>query len=96
MARTVDQIREQIARLPEQEKALLQKEVDGVIGRIRAAVAHYGITAEQIFGVAGEVKPVGRKAAGGRKNALKAAKPKKSASKRQPAPAAEGTNVCDQ
>ena len=50
MAKTVDQIREQIARLQAQEKALLQKEAQGVIARIKEAVEHYGITPEQIFG----------------------------------------------
>lgn len=50
MAKTVDQIREQIARLQEQERVLLNKEVAGVIDRIKAAVAHYGLTPAQIFG----------------------------------------------
>lgn len=50
MAKSVDQIRAQIAKLQEQEKALLQKEAKGVIARIKEAVAHYGITPDQIFG----------------------------------------------
>jgi DNA-binding protein H-NS len=50
VARTVDQIRERIAKLQAQERALLQKEALEVIKKIKVAVEHYGITAEQIFG----------------------------------------------
>ena len=52
MAKSVEQIRAQIAKLREREKALLQKEAVGVIARIREAIEHYGITPDQIFGEA--------------------------------------------
>lgn len=61
MARTVDQIRERIAKLQAQEKALLQKEALEVIKKIKVAVEHYGITAEQIFGPTAAVKKAARK-----------------------------------
>ncbi len=51
MPKTVEQIRQQIAKLQQQEKALLDKEVNGVVARIREAVEHYRLTPEQIFGV---------------------------------------------
>jgi len=65
MAKTVDQIRLQIAKLQEREKALLQKEAVGVIARIKEAVAHYGLSAEQIFGSNGESKPAAKAAVSG-------------------------------
>jgi len=75
MAKTVDQIREQIAKLQAQEQALLQKEAQGVIAQIKVAVEHYGITPEQIFGTDGAAKKTAaRKAAAPRKTAAKAAK----------------------
>ena len=56
MAKSVDQIRAQIAKLQEQERAALQKEAAGVIAKIRVAVEHYGITVDQIFGSNGAKK----------------------------------------
>lgn len=81
MAKSVEQIRAQIAKLQEREKVLLQKEAIGVVARIKEAVAHYGITAEQIFGSNGSngaAKPeakrtVTRKAAGKRAASARAA-----------------------
>lgn len=77
MAKTVDQIRQQIARLQEQERALLQKEVAGVVERIKAAVSHYGITPDQIFGTDTPV----RKARAARKAGLKVARKAKTSVK---------------
>lgn len=75
MAKTVDQIREQIAKLQAQEQALLQKEAQGVIAQIKVAVEHYGITPEQIFGTgAAAKKAVAKKGSAPRKTAAKAAK----------------------
>lgn len=50
MPKTVEQIRQQIEKLRQQERELLAKEVSGVVARIREAVAHYQLTPEQIFG----------------------------------------------
>lgn len=86
MAKTVDEIRAQIAKLQEREKALLQKEAVGVVARIKEAVAHYGLTPEQIFGSSDAAKPAAKKtvvrkvaakkAPGARKNAVKSPKVK--------------------
>jgi DNA-binding protein H-NS len=83
MAKTVDQIREQIAKLQAQEQALLQKEALGVIAQIKVAVQHYGITPEQIFGTNGIAKKtVAKKTATPRKAAAKA--PKKAGRAKSP------------
>lgn len=75
MAKTVDQIREQIAKLQAQEQALLQKEALGVIAQIKVAVEHYGITPEQIFGTgAAAKKTAAKKASAPRGTAAKALK----------------------
>lgn len=50
MPKSVEQIRMQIEKLQRQERALVEKEVEGVVARIREAVAHYQLTPEQIFG----------------------------------------------
>ena len=50
MAKTVDQIRQQIEKLQAQEQALLAKEVAGVVARIKEAIVYYNLTSEQLFG----------------------------------------------
>ncbi|SEB24481.1 H-NS family nucleoid-associated regulatory protein [Variovorax sp. YR216] len=59
MARSLEQIQQQIAKLQQQAEALRSKEVTGVISRIKVAIDHYGLTAEQLgFGsVPGATKP---------------------------------------
>lgn len=69
MPKTLVQIQKQIAQLQEQAKAIRQKEISGVVARIREAISHYGLTAEDL-GLAG--------ASGGRK----ARKPRKAAAKK--------------
>ena len=109
MAKTVDQIRAQIAKLQAQEQTLLQKEAQGVIARIKEAVAHYGITPEQIFGDSGPVKSSqtkrdaaprsavskAAKELGGTKpaKAVKAPKPAKAAARAKKVSPAKGTTV---
>lgn len=102
MAKTVEQIRQQIAKLQEREKSLLQKEAIGVVARIKEAVAHYGITPEQIFGASEAAKPaakrvvtkqaatkrvVVKKAGGARKSAAKVEGAAAAGSTRGPSPA---------
>ena len=48
MAQTYAQLQQQIERLQTQAKALLADEAKGVIDRIKEAIAHYGLTAEQL------------------------------------------------
>lgn len=81
MAKTVEQIRQQIAKLQERERMLLQKEAAGVVARIKEAVAHYGITPEQIFGSADATKPASKRVATKRVAAKKAAAARKSPAK---------------
>jgi DNA-binding protein H-NS len=64
MTQTYSQLQKQIAMLQRQADALREKEVSGVIARIKVAIDHYGLTAGQLgFGTA----------ATGRKGAPKAA-----------------------
>ncbi|RZL68636.1 MAG: hypothetical protein EOP77_00640 [Variovorax sp.] len=55
MARTYAQIQEEIAVLQKKAEELKQAEMHGVIERIKLAIQHYGITADQLFdGVASQ------------------------------------------
>lgn len=60
MARTYEQIQRQIATLQREAESLRNKEMDGVVARIKVAIEHYGLTAEQLgFGIsAGNAKSV--------------------------------------
>lgn len=49
MARNLKQLLAQIDRLQQQADALKQRERAGVIGRIQEAIAHYGLTADELF-----------------------------------------------
>ncbi|WP_140843617.1 H-NS family nucleoid-associated regulatory protein [Variovorax guangxiensis] len=53
MAQTYAQIQRQIDALQRQAETLRAREVDGVVERIKEAIAHYGLTADQLgFGTA--------------------------------------------
>lgn len=59
MAQSYLQIQRQIEMLQRQAEKLKSQEVAGVVERIKVAIAHYGLTAEQLgFGVG---KPASRK-----------------------------------
>lgn len=62
MAKTLHQIEAQIARLQAQAEAVRQKEMAGVIARIKDAIAHYGLTAEDL-GLGAKRQATQRKAA---------------------------------
>lgn len=49
MAKNLKQLLVQIAKLQSQADALKNKERSGVITRIQEAIAHYGLTAEELF-----------------------------------------------
>lgn len=69
MARSYEQIQQQIAALQRQAEALRSKEVDGVISRIKVAIDHYGLTAEQLgFGSAAVATNRRQKKAGNNKS----------------------------
>lgn len=50
MAKRLSQIEAQIKKLQAEAAALREKEVAGVVARIRDAIQHYGLTADQLFG----------------------------------------------
>lgn len=67
MTQSYKQIQKQIEALQLQAEKLRNQEVEGVVARIKAAIAHYGLTAEQLgFGtgaVKGKVRMASTKAA---------------------------------
>lgn len=53
MSKSYKQIQKQIETLQRQAEKMRKQEVDGVVARIKVAIAHYGLTAEQLgFGIA--------------------------------------------
>lgn len=77
MAKTLDQIQQQIAKLQKEAEAIRAKEVSGVVERIKDAIAHYGLTVEDLFG-----RSVGgRKAASTDRVRLKKSTAKKASTK---------------
>lgn len=50
LAKTLAQIQLQIAKLQTEAEELKKKEINGVVARIREAIAHYGLTSEDLFG----------------------------------------------
>ena len=59
MAKSLKQVLSQIEKLKKEADSLRAKEISGVVARIREAIDHYGLTAEELFG-AGAAKPAGR------------------------------------
>jgi DNA-binding protein H-NS len=68
MTQTYSQIQQKIAKLQKEADALRQKEMGGVIARIKVAIDHYGLTAEHLgFGGAKiQAKPLGKAASSGK------------------------------
>lgn len=56
MTQTYKQIQKQIEALQRQAEKLRNQEVEGVVGRIKVAITHYGLTAEQLGFGSGSVK----------------------------------------
>ena len=50
MPKSLAQIDAEIAKLQQQRAAVMAKEVDGVVARIKEAIAHYNLQVEDIFG----------------------------------------------
>ena len=61
MAKTLNQIEKQIAQLKKEAEALKQKEVGGVVARIKEAIEHYQLTPQDIFGGRGKAPANGKK-----------------------------------
>jgi len=71
MTQTYKQIQKQIETLQRQAEKLRNHEVEGVVGRIKVAITHYGLTAEQLGFGAGSAKgklPVSRPRAAAKAN----------------------------
>ncbi len=77
MAKSLAQLNKQIEKLKRQAEALRRKEAVGVIARIREAIEHYGLTAEDL-GLAGSTA---RKTSGG--SATPAKKTRRRAAKKK-------------
>jgi DNA-binding protein H-NS len=80
VARTVDQIRERIAKLQAQERALLQKEALEVIKKIKVAVEHYGISKPSMKASGTAAKTARKTRRTKAAEAVSVGKPKKAAS----------------
>ena len=76
MAKTLIQIHKQIAALQKQADSLKAKDFNGVVARIREAVAYYGITAADLFGAGPAAGKAARKTRAPRGTAKKAGKRK--------------------
>jgi len=50
MAKSYSQMQKQIARLQREAEALKKKDIGGVVARIKEAIQHYELTAEDLFG----------------------------------------------
>ena len=50
MAKSYKQIQQQIVKLQREAQAVKKKETSGVIERIKAAIDHYELTSEDLFG----------------------------------------------
>lgn len=65
MARTLSQIETEIEKLKKEAQEVRAREIKDVIGRIKEAIAHYGITPRELFGkAAGGAKAAGKRRAG--------------------------------
>ena len=52
MARSLSEIQAEISRLKKEADKIRSAEIKEVVGRIRKAIAHYGLTAQDLFGKA--------------------------------------------
>ena len=64
MAKSYSQMQKQIAKLQREADALKKKEVVGVVERIKTAIAHYELTAEDLFGGRTSKRAAGSKGPG--------------------------------
>lgn len=86
MARTLSEIQSEINRLRKEAEKIRSAEIKEVVGRIRKAIAHYGLTAQDLFGKAAAA---GNGAAGkvaGRKRGAAARKAKAGAATKAKGP----------
>lgn len=87
MPKSLAQIDAEIAKLQQQRAAVMAQEVEGVVARIKDAIAHYNLKVEDIFGAEPAVKGSAPKVTATRPNA---SAPRASNSRKGPA---KGTKV---
>ena len=86
MARTLSEIQAEINRLKKEADKIRSAEVKEVVGRIRKAIAHYGLTAQELFGKAAVAAGAAAKGSGRKRGAAaKKAKAAKVAKAKGPA-----------
>jgi DNA-binding protein H-NS len=85
MARTLSEIQSEISRLKKEADKIRSAEVKEVVSRIRKAIAHYGLTAQDLFGKAAAAGAAGKGA--GRKRGAAAKKGKGGAAAKAKGPA---------
>lgn len=83
MARTLSEIQSEINRLKKEADKIRSAEVKEVVSRIRKAIAHYGLTAQDLFGKAAAAAG-GAAQGAGRKRGAAARKGKGSAKTKGP------------
>jgi DNA-binding protein H-NS len=84
MARTLSEIQSEISRLKKEADKIRSAEVKEVVSRIRKAIAHYGLTAQDLFGKAAAAGAAG-KGAGRKRGAAKKGKGAAAAKAKGPA-----------
>ena len=84
MTKSLTQINRQIEKLQRQADALKRQEMKGVIGRIRTAIDHYGLTAQDL-GLSGK-STVSAKAAAAPARAAKRSPARKAVAVKKPGP----------
>lgn len=77
MAKSLKQVLSQIEKLKKEAESLRAKEISGVVERIREAIDHYGLTAEELFGAAATKRAGRGRVAKAGKVAKSAAGPRK-------------------
>ncbi len=85
MAKTYTQIQQQIAKLQKEADAVKTREVPGVIGRIKDAIGHYGLTPQDLFGPASASAASTAPAASASASANSVKRTSKAASPKKPA-----------
>lgn len=85
MARTLSEIQAEISRLKKEADKIRSAEVKEVVGRIRKAIAHYGLTAQDLFGKAAAAAGAAAKAAGRGRGAARKGKASRAAKANGPA-----------
>jgi DNA-binding protein H-NS len=85
MARTLSEIQSEINRLKKEADKIRSAEIKEVVSRIRKAIAHYGLTTQDLFGKVAAAAGAAGKGAGRKRGAAKKAKAGSAATAKGPA-----------